>query len=794
MKFEVNFHSLRSKKARLASMIKPTGLWVLLVTAAGFSLLGLYLGITNDNQLNQPAYLCMSISLFLLVIALWYRYDLSNNPVPKVPNTLDDILEPRLLAKLSKPVNPQTMWNAAINLGEGRFICNHLYISSKEVDGLLGSDEKSAETIWKAADYLREKTNSPLLNAGTLAAALLLTSPDVMKYLERLKINDDEVVEVHAWLQRLAQYLDQPKPYFGGVGRDWATGFTPTLDEFGQNISRGIERGRGGGHNLASNDKVSLIVHNLAEGNANVALVGSAGTGKTSLIYSVAEKLITGGDKRLKYYQIVSLNASSILSRSGGNLERVILTMLAEAIHAKNIILFFDDAQLFFGQGTGAFDLSQILLPIMRNQRLKIIAAFTPGDFQRLKATNESLISGFSVININEPELPDTYKILEDFALILEHRANVLIPYESIKESVRLSGQFMQDQSYPGKAITLLEQAVPFASNKVLSEESVQQAVEKSLGVKVGAAAAPEADVLLHLEDHIHERMVNQNRAVEVVASALRRGRAGVSSPNKPIGSFLFLGPTGVGKTELARSLAATYFKDEHRMIRLDMSEYQQVSDVSRLLADGRSGDQNLLMGIRQQPFSVVLLDEIEKAHPNILNLLLQMLDEGQLTDNSGKPASFKNAIIICTSNAGASDIAKAVEAGTTLESFERPLVDKLIQDGQFRPELINRFDEVVLFRSLNEEELTQVAKIMLRKVGANLSQRNIHVQITDEALSYIVKAGYDPQFGTRPMRRVIQKTVEDAVATRILQGTATPGSVITLDVKDLQHHSVQEK
>lgn len=220
-------------------------------------------------------------------------------------------------------------------------------------------------------------------------------------------------------------------------------------------------------------------------------------------------------------------------------------------------------------------------------------------------------------------------------------------------------------------------------------------------------------------------------------------------------------------------------------MIRLDMSEYQQASDVARLL-DAGSVAKSLILSIREQPFSVVLLDEIEKAHPNILNLLLQLLDEGQITDAGGKSASFRNSIIICTSNAGATDIITKISAGEDLKNFERPLIDQLIAAGQFKPELVNRFDEIVLFRPLNQVELTQVAALMIADVNKTLASQNVSVKLTEVALAQIVKQGYDPQFGARPMRRVVQKSVENAVANKILGGQAEAGTEIILDVGDL--------
>src|SRR6185437_11344963 len=318
----------------------------------------------------------------------------------------------------------------------------------------------------------------------------------------------------------------------------------------------------------------------------------------------------------------------------------------------------------------------------------------------------------------------------------------------------RLSGRYNQDMAYPGRAIQLIEQSLSHAEGNVVTERSVQKAVEQTRGVKVGAAAPVEANELLHLEDKIHERMINQSRAVSVVAAALRRARAGVANPRRPIGSFLFLGPTGVGKTELAKAIAATYFGAESNMIRLDMSEYQQTSDVSRLLSNGQDDQKSLIMAVRQQPFTVVLLDEIEKAHPNVLNLLLQLLDEGKLTDVSGRAASFKDAIVIATSNAGATEIRERVSRGEELHTFEEEFVNNLISSGQFKPELLNRFDEIVLFRPLKLEELVQLVTLMLNEVNHTLAAQNISVELTETAAEKIVQAGYDPRIGARPLRR----------------------------------------
>jgi ATP-dependent Clp protease ATP-binding subunit ClpA len=410
----------------------------------------------------------------------------------------------------------------------------------------------------------------------------------------------------------------------------------------------------------------------------------------------------------------------------------------------------------------------------------------TPYDYQQLKSTNPTFANQLTPVILKDPPRDDVMRIMEDIALGFEAGRKVMIAYEALREAYTLSGRYDQDRAYPGKAISLLEQSLPYAVGEIVTAVSVQQAIERTRGVKVGSAAPSEADELLHLEDKIHERMINQSRAVSVVSSALRRARAGVANPKRPIGSFLFLGPTGVGKTELAKAIAATYFRAESNMIRLDMSEYQQPDSVNRLLSVGEGETKSLLMAVRQQPFTVVLLDEIEKAHPNVLNLLLQMLDEGQLTDMHGRAASFKDAIVIATSNAGAQSIRERVERGEALESFEREFTDELINGGQFKPELLNRFDEIVLFRPLNQEELAQVVSLMMKDVNQTLSAQNISVELTQAAVQKIVEAGYDPRLGARPMRRALQRAVEDGIAGRILRGEMQPGDHAILDVGDL--------
>jgi ATP-dependent Clp protease ATP-binding subunit ClpA len=288
--------------------------------------------------------------------------------------------------------------------------------------------------------------------------------------------------------------------------------------------------------------------------------------------------------------------------------------------------------------------------------------------------------------------------------------------------------------------------------------------------------------------------MINQAAAVNAVSEALRRARAGVRSENRPIGTFLFLGPTGVGKTELAKTLSEVYFGGENDIVRIDMNEYVSLGDVSRLIADGANDPNSLTAQIMKNPFSVVLLDEIEKAHPNVLSTLLQVLDEGILRDINNREISFRDAILIATSNAGSDRIRQYIDAGQNVEQFQDQFKNELIYAKQFTPEFLNRFDEIVVFRPLTKQELLQVVDLMLKGVNKTLSAQKVSINVAEDAKMALVDAGYDPRLGARPMRRVVQKTVENLVSQRLLSGQLQPGMTLDISLIDIQSTGALEQ
>lgn len=780
--------SARAKKARFGKKISELGYKILLGLGVVFTAAGIALLISGYGSLQFFLY---AAALTCFIFAIWYRQDLSK--LPPAGQDLTSRLSADVLARLNpgQAKTPQAIWQDLRGHWQAIFFVNRLLLPSNLIADNLSSADSDAAAVWQTAIQLADAGGNRAIEPGHITAALLQTSPQIQATLTHMKLSNADVTAILSWLERGLDSMRAEKPYFGGIGRDWANGFTPLLERFGYNISLGIEKH--GSHYgwLTESKGVQAIKNAFSQGAKAVALIGDTGAGKTSHIYALSQLLLEEkNDRNLEHRQVVALNPSVIISsaRGSGDLEHILLKLLGETAHAGHIILFLDDAHLFFKNGTGSFDATQVLLQALQSGAIQIVMAMTPRDYQILKTDNSAFAGLLTPVVLAEPPESDVMHVLEDTALNFESKHKVMIAYEALREAYRLSGRYEQEIAYPGKAIQLLEQSLPHAEQGgIVSAVSVQQAIEQTRGVKVGASAPAEASQLLNLEDQIHQRMINQTRAVQVVASALRRARAGVANPKRPIGSFLFLGPTGVGKTELAKSIAATYFNDESNMIRLDMSEFQQPDDVQRLLSAGQNETSSLILAVRSAPFSVVLLDEIEKAHPNILNLLLQLLDEGQLTDTSGRAASFKDCIIIATSNAGANEIRGRIEKGEALENFEQQFTDNLINSGQFKPELLNRFDEIVLFRPLNQQELAQVVTLMVGEINKTLANQNITVELTPAAVAKVVAAGYDARLGARPMRRTLQRAVEDTVANQILSGQIQPGTRVTLDEPDLQ-------
>lgn len=788
-----NYHSLRSAKARVSVKInKTTYLIGQVLTVIMFVGAGMFLVLLH----NTIGWLLLSMACLLFMLVSWYNGDLRHLEVVEGGSGIDDVLSAEVLGRLSKTPTPKELVGVLSNLLAGQFFAIRFGVGKNLLEALTESSEVSLDKIWLQAIKVQQQTKSKNVSAVVLIVAIAEVSPLAQQLLAPVHLTVKDLYQGIYWYNHLRQLTENyRKPARnGGIARDWAFGWTPLLKKLAQNISTQIDAVSL--LTLESHDEAvkRLIGIFSKNGRQNALLIGGSGSGKTRVVHSFAARLIDGYSQvpsNLKYRQVFVLNAASLLavSREKGDLERIIPQVLMEAYSAKNIILCLDDAHLFFEDGVGSVDISNILLPIISSGRLRIILAVDEQRFLQINQRNPELANALNKIMVAPATQEETIAIMQDRAVLVESQNQTTYTYQALVEAYKLGDRYIYDIVMPGRGLKVMEASSQYSeSNGLVTTKSVQQAVEKTLDVKVGVAhETDERQTLLNLEDLIHQKMINQNRAVSVVSDALRRARSGVRNQNRPIGTFLFLGPTGVGKTELAKALARTYFGGESQIIRLDMNSFVTEQDVQRLLADGADYPASLTAQVMKQPFSVVLLDEIEKAHDKVLVTLLQLLDEGVLRDVKNREVSFRDTIIIGTSNAGADRIRELIDRGLDIERMETFFVDELIKTNQFRPEFVNRFDEVVMFRPLTKDELLQVVELMVGAVNETLANQKIAVAVDLEVKKLLIEKGYDPRLGARPMRRMIQRTVENVVAKQVLSDDVKPGDTIHITLDQIQ-------
>lgn len=787
----LNRQSMRAQKARVGEMIAK---WQPLIAASVY--ICLFAALVFIIIAQPVGWLLLGLSAVPIIILEWWKGDV-HHLKPVVSSSIDGMLAGDVLGKLPKDASPRDLAAIVSRVPSGQFFAARFGIGARFLQEITSDKPADSEIIWREALALKEQLGTKHISGGILLVALVRSFEQHEVVLAHLQLGIDDLIAGVEWYEHIHDLIRQSKRprRTGGVARDWSFGYIPLLSRYGQNISEQIS----GGNML----RVELEAHTQAldqltttfsgAGRQNATLVGPAGVGKTTIVHAFAERLLDASSSlpaNLKFRQVIMLDASALIAAAPGRgeLEQLITRILNEAYSAKNVILCLDNAQLFFEEGIGSVDLSNVLLPILEAGRLRVILTMDEQRYLQIGQRNPALINALNRISIASATERETLAVLQDQLIVLEFQHHVTFMYQALEEAYRLSERYIHDLAMPGRAMKLLESAASHPEDGLITAHSVQQAIEQTMDIKVGVANTDdEREKLLNLEDLIHKRMINQTRAVQVVSDALRRARAGVRNQNRPIGTFLFLGPTGVGKTELAKALADVYFGGEERMIRLDLNEYVRAEDVSRLIADGADDPNSLTAQAMKQPFSVVLLDEIEKAHPQVLTTLLQLLDEGILRDMKNREISFRDAIVIATSNAGADRIREYIERGYQLEQFEKQFIDELINTNQFRPEFLNRFDEIVTFRPLNKEELVQVVDLILAGINKTLALQKLTVVVEDEAKLFLVDSGFDPRLGARPMRRVVQRAVENTVAKQVLGGSALPGSTITITLDQVE-------
>ena len=706
--------------------------------------------------------------------------------------------------------NPQTILYHFLDEKNPRiiFIFSRLLIDFKGLKEQLKTSpsleqvvREDFESIIEEAGRIALKRNGEEIKEGDIIASLAKSENNLKQIITDSDIEPEDFEKVNEWQEKVYLRIQKNKCFWsyenllrgGSLGRDWTAGYTPTLDSFSLDWTNEVKR-RGFEDIVGHQDKVPVIERILSKKDAgNVLIVGDPGAGRKNIIHGLIKKtLLSQSASNLNNNRFMQLDIVTLSSNvsSFEQMERILDRCFREVANAGNVILIINDLHDFLGgeQKAGVVDISGIIGPYLNLQSFKTICLTSFKGLHKYIESKPALLAQFEKVEVEEMNREETMQILENKVFGLEAEYGKFIPFNSLKEIIAISEKYISDFPFPQKAINLLEETAIYSGRYVDSSIVLPEHVDKILSEKVqipiGKIKSREKETLLNLEEVLHKRIVGQEEAIKEISSALRRARSGVQTRKGPMGSFLFLGPTGVGKTETAKALAETYFGSEEKMIRIDMSEFQRIDDIPRLL--GSEGQEGILTtAVRESPFSLVLLDEVEKAHPDVLNIFLQVLDEGYVNDNLGRKVSFLNTIIIATSNAGYQTILKAIKENKEMFEIKKDLLSAIFEKGTFRPEFINRFDGTIVFRSLTKEDLMTIAQIQLEKLNKNLMQKKIQFIITEELKAKIVELSYNPVFGAREMKRCIQDKVENAVARALLNDAIPQGSKVQIDPKN---------
>jgi len=523
----------------------------------------------------------------------------------------------------------------------------------------------------------------------------------------------------------------------------------------------------------------------------NPVLIGESGVGKTAVVEGLAQ-LIAADDvpDTLKGKEIVALDIAAMVagSKFRGEFEDRLKAVIKEIeAAAGKTIVFIDEVHTIVGAGAaeGAIDASNMLKEPLSRGKFQLIGATTLNEYREHIEKDSALERRFQKVYVGEPTVGETIEILEGLREKLEEHHQVKITDDAIRAAAKLSERYISDRFLPDKAIDLVDEAASKlrvdGSGKEVAQGDIAALVSQWTGIPAERMVDEERERLSKMEDLLHERVIDQEEGVHAIAEAVRHSRAGLSDPRRPIGTFLFLGPTGVGKTELAKALATFLFGSDDALLRIDMSEYMERHAVARLIGSppgyvGYEEGGQLTEAVRRRPYQVILFDEAEKAHPQVMNLLLQLLDEGRLTDGHGRTIDFKNTIIIMTSNVGSEYFTTNLAENQIREKVEEEL------KRTFRPEFLNRIDETIIFHPLSEEAILKIVDLKSKTLDERLREQGISITLTDEAKKVLAKKGYDPHYGARPLERVLKLLVENPLAMKIVSGEVKEGDHVTVD------------
>ena len=573
------------------------------------------------------------------------------------------------------------------------------------------------------------------------------------------------------------------------------------LQEFGYDITKAAREGRLDPL-VGREDEIQRVIQILGRRRKNnPMLVGDPGVGKSAIVEGIAIKIVTGNTPpALAGKRLISLDLGSIVAgtKYRGDFEKRLKSIINEVAADPDVILFIDEFHTIVGAGgaSGSLDAANMLKPALARGEIQCIGATTMDEFRKTVEKDGALDRRFQKIVVEHTDIPQSISILDRLKTNYEKHHNVIYTDEAIEACVRMSERYITDRCLPDKAIDAMDEAGsmvrlnnPDKTGHVTADD-VAQVISKMTGIPSGKVAEGEGGKLMKMKAKLQERIIGQDDAIDNVVRAIQRNRAGIKDPAKPIGTFIFFGPTGVGKTQLAKSLAEYLFDSEDNMIRLDMSEYMEKFNVSRLIGAppgyvGFEEGGQLSERVRRKPYCVVLLDEIEKAHPDVFNLLLQVMDEGRLTDSNGRTVSFRNTILIMTSNVGSRELDEYGSgvgfntSGKNIAINRKVVLEKAVKKA-FPPEFINRVDEQVFFNPLSRADIEKIIDIELKGLKKRVKEAGFDLRVTAGAKKLVADVGYDPSYGARPLKRAIQRMIEDPVSEHIIAERILSGKGVT--------------
>ncbi len=673
----------------------------------------------------------------------------------------------------------------------------------EKIRAVDAANEARRRNVFDAARRIALETGASRITIYSLFLALAESDQDFQKMMDALELAKDDVVAVVLWQARREKYRNFRKKFWErgnlrlNLGKSPALlavgGYTVTLDMYARDLSLCNPLRPGGVVlHLEEIEIMEAVLSKKRE--SGVLLAGEPGSGRKSIVYNFANRVATESVPRaLKMMRVMELDIAKMAGDFGDNaalaasIERVFL----EAAAAGNVVLVIPEIDNFLGPHFDSdklvkMDIGDILGRCLEKAGFRVIGITDHRGLRRCVELASGITGKLAKIEVAPASFEDALRVLKEESLRHETKTGLLFRFAALKEIARLCDYLCDGAAFPQKAVGFLDDFVVDRLNrnsitgKTITAADITLFFSRKYGIPA-AATSEEKNILLNMEDRIHEGLINQHEAVSEIANALRRSRADFKKKKRPIGNFLFLGPTGCGKTETAKQLARVYFKSEKNMIRLNMAEYQTSEAVAKLIGDAKTPGY-LTSAARKNPFSLVLIDEIEKADSRLLDVFLNIFDEGYAVDGLGRMVDFRNTIIIATSNAGANHIREAIGGGAFPKNFKESLIDGLMQSGIFKPEFLNRFDSIVLYRPLNLEEMRQVAALALKEVAAGLEQKRIKFEITEELIKAVVEIGFDPAFGGRAMRRAVQDKVENPIARALLSQSIGAGAAIAID------------